>query len=445
MSAATASGVEPKPSGFSRVREAFSGASPLDLALIAMVAFGVYLRVQRVGASAQLKWDEHHYVDTARSYLHHRYAWNDHPPLSKLIIMSFMQVLGDRPIAWRLPSLLFGVANFGLLGWLTRIVFGNWRAGCIAGAFVAVDGFFIAYSRTALLDGMIVACSVGAMICVLSGRTVRSVILAGLLAGCAVSFKLNGLVFVAATAGACALSRELRRYTPLLLAIVAVVFYAQCAAALVLVGRPGSLASVIAENKAMVNSHLSYTVVHPFSSKWYTWFLPGNPIHLRHDTDADGAITVLMTLGNPLLWWGSSAAVLGAVQVLVATGPRRLWGLLQEGASRLVGPPSSAAAPEDLTPRAAAFFWVFLAWLGPVAFWFPSLRDSYIYHYLPSYTFALVLLAGFTERLHRFRPWLGLLAVLIVFEVSVFYAPLWGEMPLSRSAFHARLFIKVWR
>jgi len=441
---AAASVVEPRPSGFSRIRDAVLNVSPLELALVAMVAFGVYLRIQHVAASAQLKWDEHHYIDTARSYLHNQYAWNDHPPLSKLIIMNFMEVLGDRPIAWRLPSLLFGIANIGLLGWLARIVFGNWRAGYITGAFVAVDGFFIAYSRVALLDGMIVACSVGAVICVLRGRTVRSVILAGLLAGCAVSFKLNGLVFVAVAAGACALSRELRQYTLLLLVIVAAVFYAQCAALLVLVGRSGSLASVIAENKAMVHAHLSYTVVHPFSSKWYTWFLPGNPIHLRHDTDPDGSITVLMTLGNPLLWWGSSAAVLGAAQIIFATGPRRLWTLLQDGASALAGPPSTATSPEDLTPRASAFFWVFLAWVGPVAFWLPSLRDSYIYHYLPSYTFALILLAGFAERLYRFRPWIGLLAVLIVFDVSVFYAPLWGEMPLSRSAYHARL-LPTWR
>ena len=445
MDAGTASEVVPTPSGSGRIRNAIARVTPLDVALIAMVALGVYLRIQNVGASAELKWDEHHYVVTARNYLHHRYAWNDHPPLSKLIIMSFMRVLGDNPIAWRLPSVLFGVANIGLLGWLSRIVFGNARAGYIAGAFVAADGFFIAYSRTALLDGMIVACSVGAMICVLSGRTVRSVIVAGLLAGCAVSFKLNGLVFVATSAGACVMSRELRRYTPLLLVLVGLVFYAQCAAALIHVGRSGTLAAVIAENKAMVNSHLSYTVVHPFSSKWWTWFLPKKPIHLRHDTDADGSVTVLLTLGNPLLWWGSLAAVLAALGVVVAAGPRRLWGLLQEGASGLVVPPSSAATPEDLTPRAAAFFWLFVAWAGPVVFWLPSLRDSYIYHYLPSYTFALVLLAGFVERVHRRRPWLGVLAVLIVFEVSVIYAPLWGEMPLSRSALHARLPIPTWR
>lgn len=445
MNAAAAGVAESKRGGFGRLREALPRLSPLELVLIAMLAFGVYLRAQGIAASASLKWDEHHYIDTARSYLHHEYAWNDHPPLSKLIIMSFMQVMGDRPMAWRLPSLLFGLANIGLLGWLARIVFGNWRAGCIAGALVAIDGFFIAYSRTALLDGMIVACSVGAMICVLSGRTVKAVVIAGLLAGCAVSFKLNGLVFVAAATAACALSRDLRRYTLLLVVIVGVVFYAQCAAALVLTGRSGSLASVIAENRAMVKSHLSYTVVHAFSSKWYTWFLPKKPIYLRRDVDADGSITVLLTLGNPLLWWGSTAAVVASALAVVTAGPRRLWELLQEGASSLMGPPEGAPVPENLSPRAGALFWLVAAWAGPVLFWLPSLRDSYIYHYLPSYTFALVLLAGFAERFHRSRPLLGLAALLIVFEVSIFYAPLWGEMPLSRTAIHARLPFHYWR
>jgi dolichyl-phosphate-mannose--protein O-mannosyl transferase len=72
-------------------------------------------------------------------------------------------------------------------------------------------------------------------------------------------------------------------------------------------------------------------------------------------------------------------------------------------------------------------------------------RDSYIYHYLPSYGLGLVLLAGFVSWVYERRAWLGLLAVLVVGEVSVFYAPVWAQLPITQTALEQRLFLRRWR
>ena len=361
--------------------------APLGLLLVAMVAFGVFLRVHALGVPDSLKWDEVHYVDTARSYVAHQYAWNDHPPLGKLIIAASMGLLGDTPVAWRLAPLLFGLANIGLVAWLAMTVFKSPRAALIAAAFVATDGFFIAYSRAALLDGMIVATGLATITFVLRARGAWNVLAAGIAAGCATSLKLNGLSFLATAVAVCLATRGLRRYTPLLATAALAVFYAQCAFALRLTGRSGSVRAVVAENREMIRHHLSYTVVHPFSSHWYTWFLPLRPIFLRRDVDVDGTIRALVTLGNPLLWWASTLAVGVSLVLLARSGPGRVWrGLTTErGAAERV--------------RSSAVVWVIVAWAAPVVFWVPSLRDSYVYHYLPSYAFALVLLAGLVDRL----------------------------------------------
>ena len=428
-----------RPRFWTRASAGLGADAPLAVVLLAMIGLGLFLRAYHLGVPAALKWDEHHYVETARSYLHHQYAWNDHPPLSKLIIAAFMWALGDGPVVWRLPSLLFGLIDIALVAALAGRLFASRRAAFIAAAFVAADGFFIAYSRTALLDGMIVGFALAAMLCVLSGRTVWHALAAGVCVGCATSFKLNGLVFVAAATAACLCSRPLRRWTPVLLLSAALVFYAQCAIALINVGRSGSIMSVIHENRAMVQHHLSYTVVHPYSSHWYTWFAPLKPIFLRRDVGADGSVHALLALGNPILWWAATAAIIAAAVVVIRTGPRRLWQQLTDGAGSVPAPAVAAdgAAPDN---QAGLFFWVLAAWAGPIVFWIPSLRDSFIYHYMPSYAFALPLLAGFVDRLYSRWRIPTLIAIVLIAEVTIIYAPLWGELSISEAAMRARLF-----
>jgi dolichyl-phosphate-mannose--protein O-mannosyl transferase len=311
------------------------------------------------------------------------------------------------------------------------MAFNSARAAFIAAAFVAVDGFFVAYSRAALLDGMIVAAGLATVALLLRGRTAWHVLGAGIAAGCAISLKLSGLAFLATAVAMCVATRRLRRYTLLAPVAALLVFYGQCALGLHLTGRSGSVAAVIAENREMIRHHLSYTVVHPLSSRWYTWFLPLRPIYLRRDVDVDGSIRALLTLGNPLLWWGATAAVLAALVILARGAQRRSW----RGA-------------EDLSaPRAhlTAMFWLVAAWVAPVAFWIPSLRDSYVYHYLPAYAFALVLLAGFVDRTYARSRLLGLTSLALVAQVAVFFSPLWGEWPIALEALNARLFFPFWR
>lgn len=424
--------------------------APLAALLAAMLVLGIVLRVYNLGSPAWLKWDEHHYVNTARSYLANQDVPNDHPPLGKLIVAASMKAFGDRPVAWRLPALLAGFLNIWLIGVLARRVFGSRRAAWIAAAFVAADGFFIAYSRAALPDGIIVALSVGGMLSVIGGQRVWHAAIAGLCVGCATALKLNGLVFVAATATVCLASRPLRRWTPVLLASAALAFYLVGAIGLINVGRSGTIMAVIKENREMLQHHLSFTVVNPQSSHWYTWFLPLRPIFLRRDEDGEGMIRALLTLGNPILWWVGSVAVIVGMIVVVRTGPRRLW---QQIASHC---PETPPAPSSLPPaspfrslfhlehRAALVFWLLAGWAGPIVFWIPSLRDSYIYHYMPPYAFALALLAGFMDRLYQHRPVTILIAIAIIAEVSVFYAPLWGELPISEAALNGRL-LPIWR
>lgn len=420
-----------------------SGDVPLAVVLSFLLIAGIALRAQNLGGDRNFKWDEDHFVQNARNYLVHKPDWNDHPPLSKLIIAGTMCVTGDTPAGWRTASLLFGILDIGLIAWSALLAFQSRRAALIAGALVAADGMFIVYSRTALFDGVIVAFAVAGLALVFFGRTPWHVLLSGVFVGCALSLKLSGLAFVPPALAACFVSRPLRRWTPLLALTIPLVFYLQYAFALHLTGRPASPAAVIADNLSLVHHHLSFTIVHPWSSRWYTWFLPTRPLLFRQDQRIDGTLRTLLALGNPALWWASSLAVIGAAAVVCKTGWRRLWQQISAPAPDSVAPATDAAS-EPLEARSGGLLWLLAAWAAPLAFWMPSLRDSFVYHYMPSYAFALILLAGFADRLYRRHRVPTLVALVVVAELLLFYAPLWGELPIAQDAMHARL-LESWR
>jgi dolichyl-phosphate-mannose--protein O-mannosyl transferase len=171
-------------------------------------------------------------------------------------------------------------------------------------------------------------------------------------------------------------------------------------------------------------------MTHPLTSYWYTWFIPRRPITLRYELVDGGMVRVLTTLGNPLLWWSSTLVIFGTLGRLAWLGLRGL------------------RAREPL-PELVARLW---PWLLPGAFWLAFLspwvltaRDSYIYHYLPCYAGGLLLLAGAFARAFRRWPRASLIAFLLIAEVSVFYAPVWGQLPLSEVAYGWRLFLQSWR
>jgi len=411
---------------------------PLTLVCVLGIAFGVALRVQELGFPQRLTFDEHHFVENARNFLAGRPDWNDHPPLGKLLMACAMDALGDTPFAWRLVPLLAGLANIALAWWLGRALFRDSVAAWIAAAFFALDGFLIAYSRTALLDGMLLCSALGTLLLLASPSATR-ILLAGAGVGIAASVKLSGITLALPLALA-ALALELRWSRRLLVlggsgfaALIA--FYAQYAIGQRLTGLPAAPAGVVSATLTLVRHHAALTAMtNPSTSYWYTWLMALRPIMLRYDA-VDGWVRAMTMLGNPLLWWCSAAVVTWRLAATALATPGELAGSALPVADRI-----SAWARErwaELLPLAA--------YLGFLAPWVITKRDSYIYHFLPSYGVGLLLLAGIAARVRRRFPMAILCGVIVVAEVSVFYAPVWAQFALSPESLALRLFVPAWR
>lgn len=223
-----------------RIRRTLEIAAPAVILGIAAIA-----RLTALGHPQQLVFDETYYVKEGYSMwqLGFEGEWSEganeafeagdasgltseadyvvHPPLGKWIIGMAMAVFGmTDPFWWRLPSALAGIALVGLTYAIARGMLRSVAFASLAGLWMAIDGFAIVMSRTALLDGILalfVLAGAGALLLDRRGspaRTVRAVaawprgraamlwgrpwiVVAGVLLGAACATKWSGAAFLA--------------------------------------------------------------------------------------------------------------------------------------------------------------------------------------------------------------------------------------------------------
>lgn len=367
---------------------------------------------------------------------------NDHPPLGKLLIAAVLSVSKDGPLAWRTSSLWFGFGSILLARTFAKRLFGDPRAGWLAGVFVAIDGFFIAYSRLALIDGVLVAMMLGAATLSLSDRR-WSWITSGVVIGLAASVKFTGIVMLLPVALAIALrAGTFRRFATTMLAIG----FAVVAAYWIVGTVAGTLGHVEqpwlyawTDTRADLLNHLgAIGRAHPMASRWYTWFLPETLVNFSFVLTRDGSVRMLSMLGNVLLWWSSPLCVGAGLAIGVRSAARIALGKADDEVSvrrRIV----DGLRSEPM--RTWGLLFVF--WIAPLVPWMISDRDSYAYHYMPTYAFGLVAVAGWLSKAVARKPTWAIAVLGVIVAVSAFYAPLWEQLPVGYGGLDARLFL--WR
>ena len=131
-----------------------------------LIAVSIFLRLLWITLPAgSLIFDEKYYVNAARMlagvapdadmYQDKPLGLDpntEHPPLAKLIVAASIRMLGDDPIGWRLPSVLFGVAAIVLLYRIGQRVADDPYVGLVGAAFLAFDNLVFVHSRIFTLD-----------------------------------------------------------------------------------------------------------------------------------------------------------------------------------------------------------------------------------------------------------------------------------------------------
>jgi 4-amino-4-deoxy-L-arabinose transferase-like glycosyltransferase len=111
---------------------------------------------------------------------------SEHPQLVKVLMAGSIELFGDHPLAWRLPSLLLGTIAILAMFALARAAGGSERLALIAATLMAADNLLLVHGRIGTLDVPVLALMLCAMVAYLRGRP----LLAGVLLGVGTAMKL---------------------------------------------------------------------------------------------------------------------------------------------------------------------------------------------------------------------------------------------------------------
>ena len=390
-----------------------------------MVLVGLWARVWKLGFPGQRIWDEIYFPVMARKFLEGTYQFDLHPPLGKFIIAVGIAVFGDTPIGWRVMPLLFGCAMIPLgaaLGWyLMR----EKVAALLLAAFIAGETFLIAYSRIGIMDGILVFFTLATLLAALGVERRGQVLWVAVLLGLAISVKW-AVFMVVLPVGYVLWRKGLLRDFVASLWVSAVLY--------IVIVYVGALVAVTTNPweawqwtwswHLKAAEKITAAIPNSWGSPWWSWPLMLRPIRLSNlFATASGDLQVISTLGNPVLWYGSTLAVVAGIV---------------EAARRLVA--RKPIADDPLVPILLGYVFLLLPWI-------PGTRIPYIYNYLPSYAFALMALVYWLVRLWRrppWGPWVVVAFTALALAATIFFLPLAMGLPLSPEAMQRRVWMDSW-
>lgn len=382
------------------------------------VLFGVFLRTWKLGYPADKIFDEVYFPVFAQKYLTGADVFDVHPPLGKLIIAVSMLFLGDNPIGWRMAPLLAGLALIPASAWLTLRLSQSRVAALLVGASVAVDMAFTTYSRTGLMDGMLVLACVSVLLAASSRRL--PVWVPALLLGVAGSIKWVGLA-VALPAAYIFWRQKRFLQACAWLPLTVVVVFLSAALGESLDGAQDVLKATVNWHQQAFNYHATLTATHPWSSTWDTWPFQLRPTLFWYQDNGGKGIELMTTLGNPVLWTGGFLAIAAGIG-------RVLRQTLQK------------------TKVDHYMVVLILGWIGAYLPFIGVERVMFHYHYLPASLFGTMALCWWLSLAwYEGKKWVTVAMLALIVAVGVWLAPHaapWWRM--TRAQLDQRIWLKTW-
>lgn len=389
----------------------------LTLAFILIASF--LLRIWQLGKIGDLIFDEVYFIKFAENYLNGTEFFDIHPPLGKLIIAFGLKAFGDTSFTWRIMPAIFGTLLI-LLGYFTGKELSSRVAGLIAAGILALDGMLLVYSRTGLIDIFLTFFILLFFYFFLKYANTKKdffMILAGLALALAASVKYIGwLTLLVAILIIWAKKMKAQKYwRKYLIYLILIPFLIYLSFFFFNFHLPFS--NFFKEVYEWHNQSFSYNInladSHPYSSKWWSWFLLLRPIWLYFKDDG-GKLVGVDGIGNPLAWWSAIIIV-----------PLLIWGSFKGYKNNLI---------------ILGSFLIFLF------FWAPFKRVLFFYHAIPSFVFLSLGASLWLERLLK-QPfgkyYLGLYFV-VLFILFIYFLPIWVGIPLGSDGFYHRIWLKGW-
>jgi dolichyl-phosphate-mannose--protein O-mannosyl transferase len=436
----------------------------LVLGSFAIFAIAIALHFWQLGKLPYPVFDESLFGQYANEYLAGSPTWEGHPPLGKYFLMMGILIFGHNEIGYRVLGACFGsILPLLAIGLVYRLSY-NRNFALLSGLFLGSDGLFLVESRLGLINVFLVSFGLISQIFFLASlehkSKLRTFLLccSGIMLGAAASVKWNGLGFSLLVFLIVLLVSAIAKFFPKklsklgLLAEITTIHWWQYLFCLI----PSAIAFYLVqwlplfmlnsggvepangfgaifsfwESLVRVHAHIiwwhSGDIVttldpehpaHPYCSSAISWAVLARPVGYYFTTEADGRYSVMQGIGNPLLWWFSTLAI-----VSVTVG--------------------SLLPKFRKTTNIGSTNYLLLGYFANYVPWLLVKRCLFVYHYMSSAVFSFVTLAWVVNQLLEQKGvcrYLGYAIIAIVVLTQIFFLPIWIGIPILPSEFYQRI------
>lgn len=195
---------------------------------------------------------------------------------------------------------------------------------------------------------------------------------------------------------------------------------------------------------------------HPYCSVWYTWPWMIRPVryfyeahHLPSSVASPGAslaaaaepvIYDVHGMGNPVLWWLSTVAILLLLGML--TRQITVWATTRQKIASECPVPFTQAAEFGIA------LYLIVNYATNLLPWARVTRCLFLYHYMGAAVFAFLALAWLVDCWLRSYQYelraVGVTVIFLILLAFVFWLPVYLGIPLSLDGFESRMWFRSW-
>ncbi|MGC1246229.1 MAG: phospholipid carrier-dependent glycosyltransferase [Spirulinaceae cyanobacterium] len=435
------------------------------IGFLGIFLFSLGLRFWGLGRFDELVFDEVYFAKYGYNYLQQISFFDVHPPLGKYLISlgiwlhTYLFKQGDTAVAYRWLNAFTGSFLPLIVGGIAYQLTRRSSYALIASFLAATDGLLLVESRYGLINIYLLAFGLlGQLLFLLALNLPHKQQFYFLYSGIFFSFclavKWNGLgfllgiyLFYGLVKGTEKLKFSLHHSLwqqlskinlldfLLNFAVIPALIYRLLWIPHLAINQEFDFWQVHQQIFGYHNSIGNTTTTHPYCSAWYTWPLMLRPVgyYYQQVENSVGNVTIydVHAIGNPLLWWLST----GAILILCVGLFVQLTKYLRK---RKIHSENFCISIFLILNYAANF----LPWLKVT-------RCTYIYHYMGASLFAFLALAWlidkcFNSSLSQYK-YFGVIAIAFIFCAYLFWLPIYLGLPLSQPEFATRMWLSSWR
>ncbi|TSC92202.1 MAG: dolichyl-phosphate-mannose-protein mannosyltransferase [Candidatus Berkelbacteria bacterium Licking1014_96] len=448
--------------------------------VLIILALSITTHFAFFGRPNETVFDEVHFGKFISGYLNHKYFFDIHPPLGKLMISGIAKLSGyktgfdfkeigekypDNSYIWlRLLPVIFGTLLPLVIFFLARNLKLSTLTSFAAGLLIIFENALLGQSLFILLDSMLLLFGFLGLLLYLMARRKKSIwifILAVISLSFSLSIKWTGLSFLGLVLvlEIVDLVKDMvqKRTVPcywwrilIIIFLPIVIYFSIFALHFAILNKtgdgdgfmsrefqktlagsnyqndssiePANMAQKFLElNLEMFRSNKRISDNHPYASQWFTWPMMAKPIYYWNSDETANQAKIYL-FGNPIIFWGS---FLGVVILIL----------------------DCLFFFREMRRRFKTIMFILAGFiLNYLPFVFIT-RPMFLYHYLAALVFAILALCFALNLIQNRRQKIIIFVLLLALAAAsfFFFSPLTYGLRISPNSFNARLWTHNWQ